>query len=370
MWPYWLLFLVPAAAALSAVPLHKRRFDGSRKLRVDMLWLMVMLVIALVIGLRDRVGGDWYNYFRYIFGAEHINLAEAMTRSDPAYWALNMVSLDLGLGIIGVNLFCGIVFALGLVVYTRSMPRPWLALAVGIPYMTVVVAMGYSRQGIALGFVLIGLVALGRQRFLWFAFWIFIAATFHRSAVILIGIALLTLDFRKIYNLPLLAVIGMLLYSAFLEDAAEGFISSYIEAEMQSSGAFIRLLMNVIPGILFLYYRRRLLISPGESKIYSVMALLAIASFTALLVGAVPSTALDRMGLYLIPLQIFLFSHLPDGMGRRGGVNQGLVSLILLFYAATLFAWLNFATHAHFWLPYRMFPPIDIIEASQQGRRD
>lgn len=368
MWPYWLFFAVPALTALVAAPLRNQRRDGSRRLTVNMLWIGIMLVITALIGFRDRVGGDWFNYFNYIFQAEYLTLADVLTRSDPGYWALNVISIDLGLGVVGINLFCGLVFALGLVIYARSMPRPWLALAVAIPYMTVVVAMGYSRQGIALGFALIGLVALGRRRFLWFAFWIFLATAFHRSAVLLLGIALLTLDFRRLYNLPLLGLIGMLMYSAFLEDATERLIENYIDEAMESSGAFIRLLMNVVPGVLFLRYRRRLMISVGERKVYTVMALLAVASFAALLLGLVPSTALDRMGLYLIPLQIFVFSHLPDGMGRRGGVNQGIVFLILLFYAATLFVWLNFATHSRFWLPYRMFPPLDILEAAGQRR--
>lgn len=368
MWPYWLLFIVPALAALNAAPLHNQRHDGTRRLQINIPWLGVMLVIALLIGFRDRVGGDWFNYFSYVFQAQYLTVTEALTRTDPGYWALNVISLELGLGVVGINLFCGAVFALGLVIYSRSMPRPWLALAVAIPYMTVVVAMGYSRQGVALGFALIGLVALGRRRFLWFAFWIFLAATFHRSAVLLIGIALLTLDFRRIHNLPLLLAVGVLMYSAFLEDRTEGLVAVYIEDEMQSSGAFIRLLMNVVPGALYLRYRKRFVISAGERKIYTIMALLAVASFAALLAGLVPSTALDRVGLYLIPLQIFAFSHLPDALGRQGGRNQSVVLSILLFYAAVLFVWLNFAVHSRFWLPYRMFPPFDIMEAVQQRR--
>ena len=365
MWPYWLIFAIPALTSLSSKPLRNIRRDGSRRISVDLLWILMMLTLAALIGFRDRVGGDWFNYFGYIFQAQFLTVEEALTRSDPGYWALNVLSLELGLGIVGVNLFCGLVFALGLVIYCRSMPRPWLALAVAMPYMVVVVAMGYSRQGVALGFALIGLVALGRKRFLWFIFWIFLAAAFHRSAVLLMGIALLTLDFRKIYNLPLLIAAAVLLYTAFLEDATDRLIESYIEGEMESAGALIRLAMNVVPAALFLRYRRRFIISAGERKLYGVMALLGVASFLALVVGAVPSTALDRMALYLIPLQVFVFSHLPDALGRQGGRNQMIVFYILLFYALVLFVWLNFAVHSRFWIPYRMFPPLDIHEALQ-----
>ncbi len=368
MWPYWLFFAIPALTSLSSRPLRNIRRDGSRRVSVDLLWLLVMLSLALMIGLRDRVGGDWFNYFSYIFQAQFITVQEAMTRSDPGYWAINVLSLELGLGILGVNLFCGFVFALGLVIYCRSMPRPWLALAVAMPYMVTVVAMGYTRQGVALGLALIGLVALGRRRFIWFVFWVFLAAAFHRSAVLLMGIALLMLDFRRLYNLPLLMLAALLLYQAFLEDATERLVTSYIEQEMESAGAMIRLAMNLVPAALFIRYRKRMLISTGERKLYGTMALLGVASFLALVIGLVPSTALDRMALYLIPLQVFVFSHLPDAIGRPGARNQMIVLYILLFYATVLFVWLNFAAHSRFWLPYRMFPPLDIFEAATMGR--
>ena len=105
MWPYWLLFVVPALAALGAAPLHNQRRDGNRRLSVTVPWLLIGLTIAVLIGFRDRVGGDWYNYFNYVFQAEFLTVTEVLTRSDPGYWALNVISIDLGLGVVGVNLF-------------------------------------------------------------------------------------------------------------------------------------------------------------------------------------------------------------------------------------------------------------------------
>ncbi len=368
MWPYWLLFLIPAIAALNSKPMPNVRADGARVVKIDARWVLVMISITLMIGLRDRVGGDWFNYFRYLFRAENLTFAEAILLPDPAYELINVLSVRMGLGVVGVNLFCGSVFSLGLIIYSRSMPRPWLALAVAIPYMTVVVSMGYSRQGVALGFALIGLVALGRERFLWFAFWIFLAATFHRSAVLLISIALLTLNFRKLKNLPILLAVAFLMYTAFLEGKTDQLVEQYIEAEMQSDGAFIRLLMNVVPAALFIRYRKRFSISRGEYKIYSVMSFIGVISFIALIGGILPSTALDRMNLYVLPLQIFVFSNLPGALGGKSGQNQTVVFFILFYYALVLFVWLVFANFSHWWLPYRMFPPLDLWEASLMRR--
>jgi hypothetical protein len=66
------------------------------------------------------------------------------------------------------------------------------------------------------------------------------------------------------------------------------------------------------------------------------------------------STALDRVALYFIPLQLVSFSYLPDAIGRSGGLNQVIVAGILIYYAAAMFIWLNFATHSGYWLPYQV----------------
>ena len=66
---------------------------------------------------------------------------------------------------------------------------PWLGLLVAIPYLVIVVGMGYSRQAIALGFVLMAFIKWPEKNFMKFAFFIFIASTFHKSAIVLFPLA-------------------------------------------------------------------------------------------------------------------------------------------------------------------------------------
>jgi hypothetical protein len=64
------------------------------------------------------------------------------------------------------------------------------------------------------------------------------------------------------------------------------------------------------------------------------------------------STALDRIALYCIPLQLFVFAHLPDALGRHGGRNMPIVAAILAYYATVQFVWLSYSANAYMWLPY------------------
>ena len=80
------------------------------------------------------------------------------------------------LGFWFVNTVCGGIFSYGLIAFARSQPRPWLALAVAVPYLIIVVAMGYTRQAAAIGFVMLGLVRLGNGSFVRFALCIALAS--------------------------------------------------------------------------------------------------------------------------------------------------------------------------------------------------
>ena len=81
------------------------------------------------------------------------------------------------------------------------------------------------------------------------------------------------------------------------------------------------------------------------------MAWLAVAAAIGLVVSP-SSTAVDRVALYLIPLQIFVGSHLP--LIRLQGLDPGTWRQLLVgFSFVVLSVWLFFAAHASAWLPYR-----------------
>jgi hypothetical protein len=353
MLPYWLFFLVPALAALASGPVMRVRADGTRPLRIDATWMLMIVALSLIIGFRYEVGGDWSNYFRYLFGAANLNFSDLGGLEDPGYWALNILSVKLSLGMTGVNTFSAFFFSIGLVVFCRSLPRPWLALACAMPYLVTVVAMGYTRQAIALGLVMIGLVMLGRRRFVVFALWVLAGALFHKSAVVLIPIAALTISKNRFLTLSLVAAATALGYVTLLADSTARLVDTYVDQNIESAGALIRLTINAIPASLFLLYRKRFAFSPAENKLWLIFSLLAVGMFLAFFPTNL-STALDRMALYIIPLQLVLFAHLPDAIGAFGRRNQAIVALILLYYATILFVWLNFATHSTYWVPYQM----------------
>ena len=82
-----------------------------------------------------------------------------------------------------------------------------------------------------------------------------------------------------------------------------------------------------------------------------------VALLFVLLLSVVPSsTAVDRVALYWIPLQLFVLSNIPNVFGRSNKKNTAWIYAVIGYSAAVQFVWLNYANYAHTWLPYRFYP--------------
>lgn len=345
MLPFWLLFLLPVWAILAPKRLPYRQQVWA--------WWIVGVVLALMIGLRYEVGGDWFNYLQHFRYASHLQFDQVFDKGDPGHYFLNWLAARLGGSVYWVNLVYGTVLAWGTVVFCRRQPWPWLALLVAIPYMLIVVGMGYSRQAVALGFALVGLTALGEKRVRAFVVCIALGALFHKSAVLLLPIAVLANSRNRFLTAGMVGAIFVLLYYLLLSADADAMWNSYVRYRMESQGAKIRVLMNAVPAVLMLLYGRRLTFSLQERRLWTIIALLAL---LCLPLVSFASTAVDRVALYLIPLQLFVFSRLPLLAGNNIRLRTGLVLGVIGYYAAAQFVWLNFASHAEYWLPYRFGP--------------
>lgn len=344
MWPYWLMFLLPAWATL-----QPGRLKASQ---ANVMWVIVAVLFALMMGLRHEVGGDWGSYLPLFRNTAMQPFMEIMEGGDPGYYGMNWLVAQAGGGIYHVNLICAAIMMWGTVTFCRAQPNAWMALLAAVPYMLVVVGMGYSRQAVALGFALVGLTALGKEQVRSFIVWVAIGATFHKSAVLLLPIAALAASHNRFLTAGLVGLTTALLYYLLLADASEALWENYVEAKYQSDGGLIRVLMNVVPAVLLILFRRRLAPDAQERKLWLWVAVFALLCLP--LVG-LASTAVDRVALYLIPLQLFVFSRVPR-LARSVQVRTPLVLGVVGYYAAVLFVWLNYATHAFAWLPYQFMP--------------
>lgn len=349
MLTYWLMFLIPAVGAIMA---GKAR--SGRRLEDDFLWMMAFVCLSFLIGFRHEVGGDWSSYEGHYKDVSSSNFLQLFSAGDPGYYVTLWVVSLLDLGVHYSNLVFGALFSAGLVAFCKSQPRPWLALAISVPYMVIVLGMGYTRQGVAMGLSLLGFVALSNKNTKAFVAWVACAAMFHKSAVLLIPLGVLATPRSRFLTISGIVLTFPVLYLALLADSVDDLVKNYIDAEYSSEGAAIRVAMNIVPACILLLRRKRLDWHPAERNLWLMLSILAFVSAGWLAISP-SSTAVDRVALYLIPLQIYVFSRLPDLMMPIGS-RQFWIVAPLAYYALVLFIWLSFASHADFWVPYKFYP--------------
>jgi hypothetical protein len=353
---YWFFYVFAAFFALIGNQRKTNNIINQQSINIDGLWWVFIFALTILIGLRHEVGGDWDNYIRIFKEISLIEgLSEISLSGDPGYQILNYFSHLLGFGIYGVNFICALIFSIGLTLFCRNLPRPFLALAVAIPYLIIVVSMGYSRQAVAIGLAMIGLVCLGRNKKLLFIFLIFFATTLHKSAILLLPIYVLSSTKNKFWSIVWLGIVAISFFIVFVADTLASVYSNYTNLEdmaSQSDGAFIRLAMNLVPACIYLLFYRRFNLSGIEKPLWWWFSIITIGLM--ILYFVLPaSSALDRIALYMIPLQLVVFSYLPDIFGRSNAVHRWIILAILCYYSFVLFVWLNFATYSFFWLPYQ-----------------
>lgn len=344
---YWLLL------ALAAIPAVTSRGAGGRYSRP--IAALFGVLVAVLVGLRYEVGGDWYAYITMYQQIALLNLGDALTFTDPAFALLNWFAAQLDLDYWFVNLVCGVLFTVGLFVFAFRLPNPWLGLVAAIPYLVVVVAMGYTRQGVALGFMMLALAAIGRGSFTRFLLWILIGAAFHKTAILVIPLAVLAHARNRTFTFLAGALVLPLVYYALVANQLGSLLENYVDAAYASQGAAVRVLMNVPPALLYLFNMSRFTVLPSERKLWRNMSVMALVLAPVVFLTSA-TTLIDRFALYLLPLQVYIAAWLPVMFSRGRRTDALAVVAVVVYSAAVLFVWLTYAVHSEFWVPYRFLP--------------
>ena len=346
MLPYWILF---AYFALGSAFDQGRHAPGEQRPRTYL--LIGILLMALMIGTRFKVGGDWRSYqFMFSF-VEHMSLERSLEFGDPGYQFVNWTVQQWNGEIWWVNLFSAAIFVWGLTRLAQNQPMPLLAVLVAIPYLIIVVAMGYTRQSIAIGVLMAGLASLGRGgSVIRFTLYVAVAALFHKTAVLVLPLVIFAGRRNRLLDVVAGVAATILFFDLFLSESTDEFVKNYVEARYSSQGAWIRVILHLVPAVLLLSRRGRFGLTEQEERVWRYIAIAACA-LPIILITTPSSTAVDRMALYLMPLQIVVLSraYLLFDKPRFG------VATVVAYAFLVQFVWLNFAQHSRLWVPYRSF---------------
>jgi len=189
---------------------------------------------------------------------------------------------------------------------------------------------------------------------LWFWIQIFLAAIFYKIAAVFILLGIMQSNRGDIYLKSIILLSCSVILFIILQTKLGTFYNSYIavsesgEQFMVSAGAIPRVLMNVIPATILLLYLKNLQIKESIKNIFIIMSIIILVSAPLVFWR---STPIDRIHIFLTPVQLLVFSRL-SLLTIKPYLKQVLVLGVVLSYAAVLFVWFNFARTLHAWIPY------------------
>lgn len=339
---YWLMFAAPLLGAMVCMT--------DLKLLERMLWWLTLAMFVVAVGLRSKVGWDWYNYEALLAELRGLSFWDALRTTDPAYGAVEWVVSQLRLDVSVVNLVCAAIFLSGLFAFARRQPDPWLALLVAVPYGVIVMGMSYTRQSAAVGLEFFALNALIDRRFWRFIGFVFAAALFHKSALALVPLLLLYGSGAPLLRLGLaIGLAAVVFLGANAIDNYLDFQTLYIDQALASEGTGPRLAINAVAAVGYLLINRYSQAEPSEK---TLMLALAVASIACIPMAFLYSTATDRLVLFLLPMQVFFWGRL-SSMFSKPLLAAPFRLAPVAGYAVIQFVWLNYATHAAAWIHYQ-----------------
>ena len=329
------------------------------------IYILFLIFLVLVVGLRYQVGGDWGNYLEIYDYFKSLNINDALKVTEPGYAIFNYVSQQLNINdTILVNLCCALIFYYCFYKLSINFVNYWIPLLVSFSYTILVVSMGYTRQSVAIALILLAFSYALFNKKNNFLFLTCIAILFHKTAIF--GFTFIPIIyFEKLFKKPFFfysyailsfAALTILLYFSTL--SGDNIYTSQA-SEISSSGALSRIIIHTF-SLYFYFLYRNLFINkfPYKYRLFDYMVLMIIYALCL----AIPfSTLADRFNLYLITFDIFVFSLLYPLLSLNN--RNIMLAVITLINTLVLVVWLNFGTWSHAWLPYQNYISNYIMES-------
>ena len=299
------------------------------------------LVIFLIVfaGLRWEVGCDWGNY---LYQFEIVSLPEFSPWNmlkENGWWLLIDTIQAAGLPYFALNLVIAAIFFFCINAFALKQNDPVTFIIVLFPMLILGIVMAAARQTIAIGFVTLALMAFNNRKPLRMALWLFVAASFHSSALIFSPLFLiawgrlsrLRVVFSLVLSIPIIATITP------SEDF--NYVSgSYLNTEVVARGVAIRLGSLLSTAIIFWFFLRKSwrINSPND---YSLAMIFFLGTLFLLPLIDQASVISDRLSYYLVPLQAMIIARAQTLPGIR---NRELILVAQwLVLSVALIVWMS-----------------------------
>lgn len=312
----------------------------------------VLLFLWWFMGLRYWVGCDFFGYLSRFTNVDYVSsYLELLPRDEPGFEILIHAIHDAGLSYMWLNIATSGIFLVATYFFAREFKSHLMIIALLLPVIILQLEMSGIRQGMAVSFLLLSVVALKHGSKIWSAAWILLGAQFHTSLLIMLPIAAMAgarvSTLRMVGAVAIFAPVAGLL----LASRVETYQTRYIGTDVSSGGALIRYALSFIPAALFFMNERKIKVQfPREYDLLKLFSILALGIFPLVFTSTV---ALHRINYYVLPLTILVAVYVSYVVIRPMGSVLGRSFPAIMFGLYTI-AWFLTSYHANAcYIPYR-----------------
>lgn len=338
---YLIIFNLPIIIFLSEIKFKKITYD---------LINIYFVILFIFIAFRHGVGGDFYPSSHSL---EDLRLSNVLDSINILSNILSLVSSKSGMDIYFYNIFCAFIICFSLYKLSYLFEYKSQLFIISFPILILIVAMGFTKQSASMGCLILSLYFFINNKLKISTLMMIIGTLFHFSLIIFFFIFLKKKHFKsykKNYQLMIFILFLLITFFLLFYDNIRTYIQAYIYDEVKplSKGAFQRLIITIFCSTLYIYNRKKIL---KINKNYYFLDYFVAFSFLLLFILYFLniSTVIDRYNLYLIVIQIFIYSLIIQ-------INKKFFVEIFLFiyfkYFFILLVWIFFANNSFAWFPY------------------
>ena len=198
---------------------------------------------------------------------------------------------------------------------------------------------------------MIGLIYLNKNNLIKYSLYVFLGCLFHYTGVFLFFFGLFTNRKINIKNLILISsIFALIIYFLIGFELVMSTLGHYLDA-YNSAGALLRVFMSLFPCLIFLLFCENYNFHFNNNLLrgfsYFAIALLILLIFLD------SSAMIDRFAIYLIPIQMIIWTNFIDIFEKKTNSNNFIFYIICLVYFLALMVWLHFGDYSIWWLPYK-----------------
>ncbi len=314
---------------------------------VNLLLLYLSLITLFFFSIRNEVGGDWFQYL------DIFNNSNYKFNQDIGFFLLLKFLNLLHSDYFTLNFLISFIFLLGNYFFLKTLHNKFTIWVFFTPYFYFIVSMGYLRQALAIGLILIALFFIRGKYFKTSIMLLSISSLFHSTAIVLLPVFILTFIKNIKFNMFIiffLLILLMIIILFFIFQFNSFYYKIYdyiINPTVSSSGTIFRAPIIILSSIFILYFFD----FTKKSKVDIVYKYYAIYSILLIPLFFLSTTILDRIYLYFYPMVGFFINEFILSFDKI--INQRLIKLLVVCISFIfLYVWLNFADNKSGWIPF------------------